>query len=270
MGAGLSAISIIPYVGDLAKVGKLGKWAQTVESAIDRMNEAHLAPLIRPILENINSGIDAAKGTVWNVLPSSVRNKLDEIQTKIGTALTRASNSNIFTSSTHSSARGRARGNVELSKAPENRIKNHDYIVDNGRATYRTNASGDVTDVTARIDSHTISDRPRRLESQQASVGNYGLPDDEGGHFIAHSLGGAGEHINLFPQNWEFNRGQGSTWRAMEEEWLELAQQGKTIDVEMKVIYGDPNNVHRPSIIVVEYSVDGVKQEGKNFQNARP
>ena len=129
---------------------------------------------------------------------------------------------------------------------------------------------GDVTDVTARIDSHTISDRPRRLESQQASVGNYGLPDDEGGHFIANSLGGAGERINLFPQNWEFNRGQGSTWRAMEEEWLELAQQGKTIDVEMKVIYGDPNNVHRPSIIVVEYSVDGVKQEGKNFQNARP
>ena len=53
VGAGLSAISIIPYVGDLAKVGKLGKWAQTVESAIDRMNEAHLAPFIRPILENI-------------------------------------------------------------------------------------------------------------------------------------------------------------------------------------------------------------------------
>ena len=267
VGAGLSAISIIPYVGDLAKVGKLGKWAQTVESAIDRMNEAHLAPLIRPILENINSGIDAAKGTVWNVLPSSVRNKLDEIQTKIGTALTRASNSNIFTSSTHSSARGSARGNVELSKAPENRIKNHDYIVDNGRATYRTNASGDVTDVTARIDSHTISDRPRRLESQQASVGNYGLPDDEGGHFIANSLGGAGERINLFPQNWEFNRGQGSTWRAMEEEWLELAQQGKTIDVEMDVIYGDPSNIHRPTNISVNYKVDGVSQGVREFEN---
>ena len=56
----------------------------------------------------------------------------------------------------------------------------------------------------------------------------------------------------------------------MEAEWLKLAQQGKTIDIEMKAIYGDPNNVHRPSIIVVEYSVDGVKQEGKNFQNARP
>ena len=126
---------------------------------------------------------------------------------------------------------------------------------------------GDVTDVTARIDSHTISDRPRRLESQRASVGNYGLPDDEGGHFIANSLGGAGERINLFPQNWEFNRGQGSTWRAMEAEWLKLAQQVKTIDVEMKVIYGDPSNIHRPTNISINYKVDGLSQGVREFEN---
>ena len=34
LGAGLSAVSMIPYVGDAAKLGKLGKYAQTVAKAI--------------------------------------------------------------------------------------------------------------------------------------------------------------------------------------------------------------------------------------------
>ena len=54
----------------------------------------------------------------------------------------------------------------------------------------------------------------------------------------------------------------------MEEEWLELAQQGKTIDVEMDVIYGDPSNIHRPTDIIVNFKIDNVQQQTERFVNA--
>jgi len=55
----------------------------------------------------------------------------------------------------------------------------------------------------------------------------------------------------------------------MEAEWLELAKSGKTVDVEMKVLYGDPGNINRPTKIEVVFKIDGVLQEGLKFNNGR-
>jgi len=55
----------------------------------------------------------------------------------------------------------------------------------------------------------------------------------------------------------------------MEAEWLDLAQQGKTIDVKMKVLYGDPDIPGRPTKIVVKFEIDGVLQPDREFRNVR-
>jgi hypothetical protein len=53
-GAGLSGVATIPYIGDLAKAGKLGRWAQTLQKAV---NLARLRPAFavkaRPLLEQM-------------------------------------------------------------------------------------------------------------------------------------------------------------------------------------------------------------------------
>lgn len=56
----ISAIAIVPYAGDLAKLGKLPRYAQTVERTVQlaRKNEA-LARLARPVLTRLLSALDA-------------------------------------------------------------------------------------------------------------------------------------------------------------------------------------------------------------------
>jgi hypothetical protein len=56
----ISAIAIVPYVGDLAKLGKLPRYVQTVERTVQlaRKNEA-LARLARPVLARLLSVLDA-------------------------------------------------------------------------------------------------------------------------------------------------------------------------------------------------------------------
>ena len=49
LGAGLSGISIIPYIGDLAKAGKLPRYSQKLYDAIQlARNNAEFAKLLRP------------------------------------------------------------------------------------------------------------------------------------------------------------------------------------------------------------------------------
>lgn len=81
LGAVLSAVGIIPYVGDLAKVGKLGKWAKTVSNAVElaAKNPEFLAKA-RPALEALQSAlhsIDIKK--LADVLPDGVKAQADEI-----------------------------------------------------------------------------------------------------------------------------------------------------------------------------------------------
>jgi filamentous hemagglutinin len=69
---------------------------------------------------------------------------------------------------------------------------------------------------------------------QQCSVGKCGkcgYSNDEGGHLIAASLGGAGEKINIVPQASTLNRGD---WRAMENEFRDALKQGKNVTVKLE------------------------------------
>ena len=59
-GAGLSGISMIPYLGDLAKAGKLPKYSQKLYDAIQlARNNAEFAKLLRPALEKLKQVVDS-------------------------------------------------------------------------------------------------------------------------------------------------------------------------------------------------------------------
>lgn len=80
-GAGISALGMIPYLGDAAKLGKLGKWGETITKAVDfaRVNPG-FAKTISPALEGIASAIRKAP---LDKLPDGARKTLEGIATKI-------------------------------------------------------------------------------------------------------------------------------------------------------------------------------------------
>jgi|GEM_PF-2812368 len=84
LGAGLSALSIIPYVGDLAKLGKLGKWGTTVSNVVEMAaKNADFAKYAEPLLKKIDDAIGAIPDNVMRNLPESAQDTLNSIRKKI-------------------------------------------------------------------------------------------------------------------------------------------------------------------------------------------
>jgi hypothetical protein len=79
--AGISALGVVPYIGDLAKAGKLGAFARTIEKAVDLAKvDAEFARAARPVLQKIKDGIDTLP---LDKLPRAVREPLQRMQTKL-------------------------------------------------------------------------------------------------------------------------------------------------------------------------------------------
>ena len=77
-GAATSAIGIFPYVGDAAKLGKLGKWAQTLAKAADM---AATNPAFRRAIEPSLRKISDAIGSIGiDRLPTQVRSQFAAIK----------------------------------------------------------------------------------------------------------------------------------------------------------------------------------------------
>ena len=59
MGAGLSAISILPYIGDFAKLGKIPKYTRSISRALElAAKDAQFAEKLRPALVKLKSLLD--------------------------------------------------------------------------------------------------------------------------------------------------------------------------------------------------------------------
>lgn len=83
-GALMSAAGMIPYVGDLAKAGKLGKWAATVSKAVDAAlaNPAAMRAL-GPALQKISDAIGAIPQAALDKAPAAVRETLAGLKSQI-------------------------------------------------------------------------------------------------------------------------------------------------------------------------------------------
>lgn len=82
--AGLSALGIIPYVGDAAKLGKLGKWAKTVANAVElAASSPQIAKRLEPGLKAIKEAVDSIPQGALDKLPASAREAIASMKTKL-------------------------------------------------------------------------------------------------------------------------------------------------------------------------------------------
>ncbi len=83
LGAGISAVSMIPYLGDAAKLGKLGKWSKTIDRAIDIARAAPnsaMSKALRHAIAKIADGLNAIPASVLNKLPASAKKQILEMR----------------------------------------------------------------------------------------------------------------------------------------------------------------------------------------------
>lgn len=97
----------------------------------------------------------------------------------------------------------------------------------------------------------------------QAAAGRSGrgLPDDDGGHVIGHRFTGDQGAKNLFPQQFNFNRG---AYKSIEEEWERAIRAGYEVQVQVKLT---PPGAARPDKVDVNWQY--YTKEGVTFGSPR-
>ena len=85
--AGLSAVSMVPYIGDLAKAGKLGSWAKTIDDVISMAaKNPDFAKAVDPVLDRIHDAIDSLPSG----LPDGVEDTLGAVKSKVSVRIRRS------------------------------------------------------------------------------------------------------------------------------------------------------------------------------------
>lgn len=84
-GAAFSGLGMIPYVGDLAKAGKLGKYAKSMAQAIELASKSpQVAKMLRPVMEVLADALRSAE----KHLPSKVAATVSSMRSQLDTFLT--------------------------------------------------------------------------------------------------------------------------------------------------------------------------------------
>lgn len=80
----LSAAGIIPYLGDAAKAGKVGKWAQTVSDSVAAVaaNPA-LRGALGPALDKVRDAVNAIPQGAIDALPRSARDAIGRMKSQL-------------------------------------------------------------------------------------------------------------------------------------------------------------------------------------------
>jgi hypothetical protein len=254
-GAFLSVVSAVPYVGDLAKLGKLGSWAKTISDtvALAAKNPAVLK-MLEPALRKVSDLIGALPKAAFNALPDSAKTALLEMKGKIDGLLGRA---------------GAKTDDVAVA------------VLNTVQRTFGQNSVKWATDSEGRLISASavlkeVFPGLKRSPDEVAAQGRAaekGIAGDHGGHAVPHRFLGDQGDINLFPQNGvpvgaakNFN---GSAFKTLENELADWVQAGGTVkyDVSFSDFVGS-----RPGTVEVRYKVlnkDGVEvfKNRDSFEN---
>lgn len=77
----LSAVGVVPYLGDAAKAGKVGKWAQTVSDAVSAVTaNPALRGALEPALRQVKNAVDAIPQGAIDALPGSARDAINRMK----------------------------------------------------------------------------------------------------------------------------------------------------------------------------------------------
>lgn len=80
----LSAVGVVPYLGDAAKAGKVGKWAQTVSDAVSAVaTNPALRSALEPALRQVKNAVDAIPQGAIDALPGSARDAINRMKSQL-------------------------------------------------------------------------------------------------------------------------------------------------------------------------------------------
>ncbi|WP_220498435.1 DNA/RNA non-specific endonuclease [Rhodopirellula sp. JC639] len=189
----ISGASMIPYVGDLAKAGKLPRYLKVLERAAELAEKSSdAAKALLPGLEKLKQVLD--------MIPSGSNQTIDRMKLVVDRAVksSTAAVKNLPDISRHFTFR---------------------QFEKNGKVYQE--ASGRLG-IPGKVRTH-------RSKSAQTKVS--GGTGDDAGHLIGDRFGAPGTSENLTQQNWKSNR-QG-TFRQLEDRWAKKLKQGTGIDVKV-------------------------------------
>lgn len=212
----LSGVSMVPYVGDLAKTGKLPKYLTSIESAIDLANRSEkVATALQPAFRKIREALD--------LLPRGANQQIDLIRDRLDSFLKR---------------RGAATTSMVLPDISHH-FRHYEQIVGPGRHQVSEGWLG--------VPGHV---RTHRSTTAQRNVS--GGTGDDAGHQIADRFGARGDQKNLARQNWKQNRGNG-TFYDLEKHWDQLLASGHKVRVKVSDVFDA--GAARPRYRKVEWEV---------------
>ena len=120
-GAVTSAAGMLPYLGDTAKLAKLGRWAETVGDAVRMASDnPALRRAIQPAMEKLDDALGAIPEGALKKLPEEAREALAEMRSEVDEFLGRG------TREADKGYRGVARG--EAVNLPNVEMRNVDYV----------------------------------------------------------------------------------------------------------------------------------------------
>ena len=217
LGAGISAVSMIPYVGDAAKLGKLGRYAETMANAVDlaKANPA-IAKQLGPAMEKLR---EAFGHIPLDKLPQPMREALAPIKSKLD---------DFARIGVHTVQTTVGRNSVEWTQ----------------------NAAGETIRAKATLNEvFSGASRSSKEATAQGQAAARGIADDVGGHIIGHRFVKDQGIRNMFPQNAQFNN---SAFRKLENEWADwISKKGGSVEVDVRLV-GDTG---RPASVEVRYKL---------------
>jgi len=248
--AAISGISMVPYIGDLAKAGKLPKYLRSLERAVELAGKSKkAAEALLPGFRKLKEALD--------LIPAGVNQQVDRMKSVVDQfLLTRVPT-------------------MALKQLPDisHRFKfSTTSAVRNGKQYQVKQASGRLG-IPGNVKTH-------REASEKLQTKVSGGSGDDAGHLIGNQFGAppgsqnlskadAPLHAeNLSRQNWVQNQG-GGTYHDLESAWAEQLQRGTGIDVSVYDYF--PQGSNRPSFRSVEWKEihpDGrVTEKSLDFMN---
>ncbi len=218
LGAGISVVSMVPYIGDAAKLGKLGKFAESIAKAVDLAKlDPVFAKQIGPALDKIR---DTLKSVPLDSLPKPAREALESMKGKLDEFATAGT------------------------KTVTSKVGKNDVTWKLDAEGYPVRAEGDLREV------FPNATRSSAETKAQGKAGDRGQADDVGGHIFGHRFVLNQGDKNLFPQNGQFNN---SAYKKLENEWADWIKTGKKeVHVEIEFSGG---TAARPDKMEVFYKV---------------
>ncbi|WP_066546622.1 MULTISPECIES: DNA/RNA non-specific endonuclease [unclassified Sphingomonas] len=224
----ISGVAIVPALGDAAKLGKIGKWADTINDAVGAVaRNPALRATLEPGLRAVKDAVDAIPQSAIDALPAGARDAIGNMKRQLDDFFAPRAAANAATA-TNLTAR-----------------------VGANSVQWTVDANGYPTRVTATLSELQPSGTPRgnaELDAQDVTRAR-GLSDDDAGHVIGHRFLGDQGTRNMFPQNFNFNR---SAYKTLENEWAGWIRNGGTVRVEVELIGGTGG---RPDQVGATYEV---------------